>query len=140
MIAFVSPVSEKFLNNPLEYKDIQGQPYFSIQTNESAIVYVERMLKKNSLSKIFLIASDSVKKNSVPAESEFGKITHLEFLQRRLLKEFPNLEGKFIELDYSDSVEDKNKFETNILQIADIADAITNYSKNYPDEEIIMLI
>ena len=138
MIAFVSLVNTNFLNNPLEYKDIQGRPYTSIQTNESAIVYIERMLKKNSLEKIFLIASDSVKTKNVPAKTEFGDITHLEFLQRRLLKEFPNFEGKFAVLDYSDSVDEITKFDVNILQVANIADAITNYAKNYPNEEIIL--
>lgn len=39
------------------------------------------------LDKVFLIASDKVRKNFVPVENEFGNVTHLEFLQKRLLKE-----------------------------------------------------
>ncbi len=55
MLAFVSVVSAFRVKNPVAYEKIQGAPYDSIQTNESAIVYVERMLKKNSLSKILMI-------------------------------------------------------------------------------------
>ena len=134
MLAFVSVVSEFRIKNPIFYEDIQGKPYNSIQTNESAIVYVERMLKENSLSKIFLIASDRVKNTFVPAETEFGKPNHLDFLKRRIVKEFPCLEDKFVELDYSDDAE----LEINISQIAEIADAVTNYAKNFPEEKIIV--
>ena len=92
------------------------------------------MLKENSLSKIFLIASDRVKNTFVPAETEFGKPNHLDFLKRRIVKEFPCLEDKFVELDYSDDAE----LEINISQIAEIADAVTNYAKNFPEEKIIV--
>ena len=54
MLAFVSPVSEFPLRKPINYPDIQGRPYTAIQTNESAIVYVSRMLEPQSLEKIFL--------------------------------------------------------------------------------------
>lgn len=132
MLAFVSVVSAFRVKNPVNYSDIQGKPYTSIQTNESAIVYVERMLKDDSLSKIFLITSDKVKNDFVDSETEFGKIKHLEFLKRRIVKEFPQLQDRFVELDYSDDAE----LEINISQIAEIADAVTNYAKNFPNEEI----
>ncbi len=132
MLAFVSVVSPFRIKNPVNYENIQGEPYTSIQTNESAVVYVERMLKKNSLSKIFLITSDKVKNEFIEGETEFGKVKHLEFLKRRLVKEFPQLADKFVELNYSDDAE----LEINISQIAKIADAITNYAKNFPDEKI----
>ena len=136
MLAFVSPVNPMYINNPITYQNIQGQPYTSIQTNESAIVYIERMLGKDSLSKIFLIASDSVRNKLVSAENEFGSVTHLDFLQRRVLKECPQLEGNFTILDYSDKVDEKEKFEKNILQIADIADAITEYAKTFSNAKL----
>ena len=71
VLAFVSPVSALSLNKPISYPDIQGRPYSAIQTKESAIVYVERMLAQRnvSLSKIFLIASDSVKTGKVQLEN-----------------------------------------------------------------------
>lgn len=128
MLAFVSVVSAFRVKNPVNYLDIQGKPY----TSESAIVYVERMLKDDSLSKIFLITSDKVKNDFVDGETEFGTIKHLEFLKRRIVKEFPQLQDRFVELDYSDDAE----LEMNISQIAEIADAVTNYAKNFPNEEI----
>ncbi len=132
MLAFVSLVDALRVKNPVPYKNIQGAPYDSIQTNESAVVYVERMLKENSLSKIFLITSDKVKNNFVDGETEFGAVTHLEFLKRRIVKEFPHLADKFVELNYSDDAE----LEINISQIAEIADAVTNYAKKFPAEKI----
>ena len=134
LLAFVSPVSPRYLSNPITYPDIQGRPYSAIQTNESAIVYVQRMLDAQSLSKIFLIVSDSVKLNKAP-ENEFGDVTHLEFLIRRVVKECPELADKFSAQDYSDGL---SALETNILQTAKIADAVTDFANQYADEEVIV--
>ncbi len=129
LIAFVSVVSPYRIQNPITYPDICGKEYTSIQTNESAVVFVER---KNPLSKIFFIATNAVKNNFVPLETEFGEITHLEFLKNRLIKECPQLEGKFFEIDYSDDA----GLEKNILQVAEIADVIKNYAKDFPKEKL----
>lgn len=129
MLAFVSPVSARSLKEPINYPDIQGRPYEAIQTNESAIVFVQRMLGEESLSKIFLIVSDSVKTEKAPPENEFGDITHLEFLRRRIVKEFPQLAEKFSVQDYSEKGEGLTKLEKNILQIAQIADAVIDFAR-----------
>lgn len=129
MLAFVSVVSPNRVQNPIIYPEIHGKEYTAIQTNETAVVFVER---KNPLSKIFFIATNSVKNNFAPPENEFGQVTHLEFLRRRLLKEFPQLDGKFFEIDYSDDA----GLEKNILQVAEIADVIQNYAKNFPNEKL----
>ena len=55
------------------------------------------MFGANSLEQIFLIASDKVKDNSNRIETEFGNVTHLEFLKHRIEKEFPDLAEKFFE-------------------------------------------
>lgn len=136
MLAFVSPVSEFPLRKPINYPDIQGRPYTAIQTNESAIVYVSRMLEPQSLEKIFLIASDSVKNGKVQLENEFGDVTHLEFLRRRIAKEFPQLTERFSIQDYSEDGTGSTKLENNILQIAQIADAVKNFAKN--SEEVVV--
>ena len=136
MLAFVSPVSDFYLRNPIKYPDIQGRPYTAIQTNESAIVSVARMLGADSLAQIFLIASDDVKNNKVPPENEFGDVTHLEFLRRRVAKEFPQLPKLFSIHDYSTKGDTATKLEENILQTAQIADAITDFANRYADEEI----
>ena len=133
LIAFVSTVSEKFINSPIVYPNLNGKPYSAVQTNEAAIVYLARMFGENSLEQIFLIASDKVKNEQI--ETEFGKITHLEFLKRRITKEFPSLAEKFSETDYSDFEESFDGLKKNILQIAQIADAVTNFAKNFPAEK-----
>lgn len=138
MLAFVSPVSAVSLSNPITYPNLQGATYTAIQTNESAIVYVERMLGKNPLEKIFLIASDSVKNGKVASENEFGDVTHLEFLRRRIAKEFPHLADKFSTQDYSEDGNGADKLERNILQIAKIADAVTDFARKNPDDLIIV--
>ncbi|MBE8949595.1 MAG: TM1812 family CRISPR-associated protein [Quinella sp. 3Q1] len=130
MLAFVSPVNAFFLGKPINYPDIQGRPYSAIQTNESAIVYVSRMLEPQSLAQIFLIASDSVKNEKIQPENEFGDVTHLEFLRRRIAKEFPQLAEKFSIQNYSEDGTGSTKLENNILQIAQIADAVTDFAKN----------
>lgn len=139
MLAFVSPVNARSLSDPIDYPDVQGRPYKAIQTNESAIIYVERMLgENNSLSKIFLIASDFVKNGKVPSENEFGDVTHLEFLMHRLVKECPQLTGKFSIQDYSEDGTGSTKLERNILQTALIADEITKFANCHADEKVIV--
>lgn len=140
MLAFVSPVNPLSLSQPIEYLDIQGRPYTAIQTNESAIVYVERMLaaKGKSLAKIFLIVSNSVKNDKVQPENEFGDVTHLEFLRRRIVKEFPQLAERFLTRDYSEEGEGSTKLEKNILQIAQTADAVTDFANQNAADKIIV--
>ena len=137
MLAFVSPVNARSLSEPINYPDVQGRPYTAIQTNESAIICVERMLgEDNSLAKIFLIASDFVKVKKVPPENEFGDVTHLEFLMRRVVKECPQLAGKFSTEDYSEEGTGSTKLEMNILQTARIADAVMDFAKSHVAEKI----
>ena len=135
MLAFVSPVSPNFADREIIYPDIQGRQYAAIQTNESAIVYVERMLggQKNSLSKIFLIASDFVRKNPVPTNKFVNDVPHLEFLKLRVVKECPQLDGKFSVQDYLDGV---TALKDNILQTAEIADAVMNFAQENPKDKI----
>ena len=138
MLAFVSPVSARSLSEPIIYPDIQGRPYSAIQTNESAIIYVARMLGADSLAQIFLITSDSVKNEKVQPENEFGDVTHLEFLRRRVAKEFPQLSNRFSRQDYSEEGTGSTKLERNILQIARIADAVTDFAKKYAGAEVVV--
>lgn len=94
--------------------------------------------KDNSLAKIFFIASDFVKNGKVPIENEFGDVTHLEFLMRRLVKECPQLTGKFSIQDYSEEGTGSTKLEMNIMQTALIADAVTDFASCYADEKVIV--
>ena len=138
MIGFVSLVNDYTLHNPISYLDIVGKPYTAIQTNESAIVWIKRWLQNKSLDKLFLIVSKTVKEDYVPDDTEFGRVTHKEFLEKRLLKEFPDLEGKFQYFDYSE--EPKNEVVTdeeaqqelgqNLLEVAEIFKGIQNYMDN----------
>ncbi len=139
MLAFVSTVNPNYMKNPVPYSDIQGKSYDAIQTNESAIVYVERMLeaKGDSLSKIFLIASSAVNTEKAPVPNEFGEVTHLEFLKLRVAKEFPQLADKFSEHDYLEKGDDVEVLlNKNISQTAAIADAVTDFAKKNPDDKI----
>ena len=138
LLAFVSPVLVRSLNSPIHYPDIHGRAYTAIQTNESAIVFVERMLaaKENSLSKIFLIASDSVQTDKAPSENEFGDVTHLEFLMRRVVKECPQLADSFSIQDYSEEGDVSTALEKNILQTAKIADAVMKFAQENFDDKI----
>ena len=124
MLAFVSPVLDRSLSNPINYPDVQGRAYTAIQTNE--------------LEKIFLIASDSVKNGKVQLENEFGDVTHLEFLRRRIAKEFPQLTERFSIQDYSEDGTGSTKLEMNILQTARIADAVTAFGNRHANEKIIV--
>ena len=86
MIAFVSLVSRL---TETTYPNIQGREYHGVQTNEAAIVKAQRTLQQQGmeLDRIFLIASDAVNESCIPAGSEFGSVSHLEYLEKRLLKE-----------------------------------------------------
>lgn len=156
MLAFVSTVNPRYLKSPITYI-LHGAPYAAIQTNESAVAYVERGLGEDSLAQIFLIVSNAVKSGKIPklpvelsrAEKfkrwladKFGfskpveeppAPTHLEFLKARLVREFPHFADRFSELYYEDT---GDSLEKNILQIAEIADAVTAYARNFPDCKI----
>ena len=73
MLAFVSPVSQRSIENPVQYPDLAGRPYEAIQTNESAIVYMQRKLQDNTLDRVLLISSDTTRMKPVPAGSRTGR-------------------------------------------------------------------
>ena len=135
MLAFVSPVNPKSIENPVQYPDLAGQPYEAIQTNESAIVYMQRKLQDNALDRVLLISSDTTRKETVPAGSPIEGVTHLEFLKARLVAEFPALQDKFIECSYPDGIDD---LDACILKVAEIAEEIKQYAAENPTAQVVM--
>ena len=82
LLTFVSTVSSTFIKSPIPF-DLQGQTYVSIQTNETAIVYMHRYLKnqglEEGLSRLFLIASTTVETGTIDCEAyesvkHYGKV------------------------------------------------------------------
>lgn len=148
MVAFVSIVSMKSVDMPVEYDDVHGLPYVAVQTNESAVAWLERAYAANPLDRIFLIVSNEVKNGFVPEGkgNTFGKITHLDFLKRRLIVKFPDLKGKFVEFDYTEgnsnsSYEEKHhqqELSQNLLDVAKISDGILEYVKEFSNYRIVL--
>lgn len=142
MIAFVSLVNGYSLQNPIHYPDIMGEPYTAIQTNESAVVWIKRWLKNKPLDKLFLIVSKTVKEDYISDDTEFGRVTHKEFLEKRLLLNFPDLEGKFQYFDYSEGMEIDNsdvaqqELGQNLLEVANIFQGIQAYMDSNKEDII----
>ena len=89
-IAFASPVNLKSIQNPNQYQ-IFGENYDCIQTNESALIYLQRQVQRKyhqSLDFIFLIVSGTVEKKSIPANDTFAPCSHADFLRARLKHHF----------------------------------------------------
>lgn len=78
-VASLVPQPERITSFP----DLAGRPYDGIQTNEAAIVYLNRLLN-GGLDRIFLIVSDEVMERTVAGP---GSPTHYEFLCKRLAQE-----------------------------------------------------
>ena len=135
MLAFVSPVSQRSIENPVQYPDLAGQPYEAIQTNESAIVYMQRKLQDNTLDRVLLISSDTTRMKPVPAGSPIEGVTHLEFLKARLVAEFPALQDKFIECSYPDGIDD---LDACIIKVAEIAEEAKQYAAENPTAQVVM--
>ncbi|MDY2685427.1 MAG: TM1812 family CRISPR-associated protein [Selenomonadaceae bacterium] len=131
MIAFVSLVSRL---TETTYPNIQGREYHGVQTNEAAIVKAQRTLQQQGmeLDQIFLIASDAVNESCIPAGSEFGSVSHLEYLEKRLLKEDATFTGHFTPLPYHDS----ENIDDTLRDITKIAAGIQDYQIANSTDEI----
>lgn len=135
MLAFVSLVNENSLAKPIRYADLGGKPYIAIQTNESAIIKVQRELGDNPLDGVFLISSERVKTFDVAITEEYGVLTHINFLKKRLIEADPRLSDKLIDLDYYEDLDDIEESMRNVTQIAE---RIMAYAQSYPEDNICL--
>ena len=133
MLAFVSLVQERNVAEPIHYPDISGQPYTAIQTNESAIIAVQRQLEDNPLSGVFLVCSEKVKTYDAPKTDEYGMVTHINFLKKRLIQADSRLSDKLIELNYYD---DLDNIEESMRNVTEIAGKIMDYAQEHPAAKI----
>lgn len=135
MLAFVSLVQEKNIKEPIHYSDVGGQPYDAMQTNESAIISIQRQLGNNPLSAVFLVCSEKVKTFDAPKTDEYGIITHIDFLKRRLIKADNRLSDNLIALDYYDDLDD---IEESMRNVTYIAGEIMAYALEHPSAQICL--
>ena len=133
MLAFVSPVKESSLEKPTTYPDLSGLPYTGVQTNEAAIVYANRAF---FIDQLFLVASDYVQSEIVPENNEFGRVTHLEYLQNRLAREDKHLEKCVKVIPYHDSID----MDEALRGITDISRAIMAYAKDHSGDTITLFV
>ena len=124
--AFVSLVNPSYLKDAVHYADLAGKPYDAIQTNESAIVFKERELRKNhsAIERIFLLVSHDAGEQMAPPNKYGANITHVDFLKHRLNDECPELKDRIDTIEYPD---DANALEQNMLHIASIAEKVRTY-------------
>lgn len=132
MLAFVSPVNKKFFDDPVSYPDIAGREYKGVQTNEAAIVKADRLFH---LDHIFFVASEKVEED-MGFDSEFGRVTHLDYLKKRLCKENPALVQRMSDILYRDS-QDMDK---TLLGVTDISKIIMSYTKKYSSKNIVLSV
>jgi len=133
MLAFVSLVQDRNVAEPIDYPDINGEPYTAIQTNESAIIAVQRQLKDNPLSGVFLVCSEKVKTYDAPKTNEYGMVTHINFLKKRLIQADSRLSDKLIELNYYD---DLDNIEESMRNVTEITGKIMAYAQEHPAAKI----
>ena len=133
MLAFVSLVQDRNIAEPIHYSDVVGQPYTAIQTNEAAIIAVQRQLADNPLAGVFLVCSEKVKTFDAPKTEEYGIVTHINFLKKRLIEADSRLSDKIIELNYYD---DLDNIEESMRNVTEIAGSIMNYAQEHPNAEI----
>lgn len=133
ILAFVSLVQERNVAEPIYYPNINGKPYTAIQTNESAIIAVQRQLEDNPLSGVFLVCSEKVKTFDAPKTDEYGMVTHINFLKKRLIQADSRLSDKLIELNYYD---DLDNIEESMRNVTEIAGSIMSYAQEHPAAKI----
>lgn len=132
MLAFVSPVNKKVFDEPVTYPDLAGESYTGVQTNEAAIVKADRLFH---LDHLFFVASEKVA-SEMDFASEFGRVTHLDYLKKRLCKENPGLAQCISEIPYRDS----HDMDETLRGVTDISQVIMSYAKEHPSENIILSV
>ena len=110
------------------YTNLEGEDTHA--TNESAVRYI---LQNNSegepLSKIFIIASETVRKKNIQNYSE--QTTHLEYFKNRLKKFLPNVENIITE-ETIYKYNENNGGTENLKSVAETAEKIQNFAKDKP--------
>ena len=132
MLAFASLVTQYSLDNPTPY-DLVSREYIGIQTNEAAIVYADRAF---SIDQLFVVASDEVLNGFVPENNEFGQVTHLTYLKKRLAKENRHLEECMQVIHYHDSID----MDEALRGITDISRAVMTYAKEHSGDTITLFV
>ena len=113
------------------YTNLSGEDTHA--TNESAVRW---LLQNNSdgatLSKIFIIASETVREKNIQNYSE--QITHLKYFKNRLKNFLPDIENIITEETIFKYNENNGDAE-NLKSVAEMAEKIQNFSK---DKKIIL--
>ena len=129
LLIFLSDV--KFREDKIQktvYTNIDGEP--AEITNESAIRYLLQNIPTGSLSKIFIFASNSVRRDTIKGylDESGNTVTHLEYFKRRMKKFLPNVESCINDETIYNYDED-NSGEENLKSVAEMAERIQNYSR-----------
>lgn len=133
LLLFVSPVSERSMKEPPEYH-IFFHTYTCVQTNESAVIYCREMLGGGMPDKIFLIASDMVRKEG---DTPYGRMPHLTYLKCRIREIYghPDIEERMEVLEYKDMLADMDKA---VMELSEMASRFTEFSKGQAGKEIYL--
>ena len=113
------------------YTNLEGEDTHA--TNESAVRW---LLQNNSdgatLSKIFIIASETVREKNIQNYSE--QITHLNYFKKRMKKFLPDIEN-IITDETIYKYNENNGDAENLKSVAEMAEKIQNFAK---DKKIIL--
>ncbi len=133
MLAFVSLVQQRSIDNPIRYWGVGGKPYTAIQTNESAIIAVQRELGNNPLDAVFLVSSEKVETYDAPKTEKYGMLTHINFLKKRLIEADERLSGKLHSIRYYDGLDN---IDESLRNVTKIAGQIMAYAQEHPQARI----
>lgn len=120
MLAFVSFVNPVTYKEPAKYDDIEGAPYAAVQTNEAAIVAAKRRYGE-ALQDVVLLLTPEVRENIKFFKDK--KQTHVQYLEERLHKAFPQQKLRFHHYHLQDS-KDADSMKKSISEISRIADVV----------------
>ena len=143
-IAFASPVNLKSIQKPNQYQ-IFGENYDCIQTNESALLYLQRQVQRKyhqSLDFIFLIVSGTVENGLIPTNDIFAPCRHVDFLKARLKSHFSRGAGAgfplpVIRCEPYDENASPEECNIAIARIADkVEEAVRQTSADKKDEVV----
>lgn len=133
MLAFVSLVQQRSIDNPIRYWGVGGKPYTAIQTNESAIIAVQRELGDNPLDAVFLVSSEKVETYDAPKTEMYGMLTHINFLKKRLIEADERLSDKLHSIGYYDGLDN---IDESLRNVTKIAGKIMAYAQEHPQARI----
>lgn len=140
MLVFMSNLHTDRTTHQLTYTTYElddGTNVACVQTNESAIYYMNHVLQKENqqLHDLFCVTTKMLNGTLLLDEQNDGKVQNVvqkEFISKRIVARFPHLQGHIHDINYDES----EPVDQTIGHIASMAGIVRQYIDDHADEGV----